>query len=794
VNVGLWLRMGAALAMLAAAVTLPVVLASAGSAPSPVPLTQVHKDPFEDGLGYHGSEEEPSIIAAANPARAPGDLAKSSTIIATQQTGRVYDGGASDIGYEISVDGGKSWKNGVLPLTMQGGVSDTCAGPLNRASDTVTVYDQKHDVWLVSTLGLANGANVPAVYVNRGTVDFKKKDVDWGPPICTHITQPSADSPDKNWITCDNWPQSKGYGNCYEEYDNNGNGNRILMQWTDDSGLTWHPVPDLNTNPAIPGNGNTGDVQNETTLAAAASPGDTNVKVSSVNSLGTTLAAAAAAGATNIKVTSIAPFFATTLSAAANPGDTNIKVGTVTGLQPGETINVGSGGSPESVVIQSVGSAGANGTGVTLTSALAAAHAGGSPVTLGGQTINVDTGAALETGSIASVGTAGSGGTGVTLTAPLASAHPSGSQVNVATIDVDVDPSGGNQETVSVLSVGTSGQAGTGVDFTPALTRSHVQGAPTANAAAPSVGRTGGIGGVPLVQPPPPGAAPGTVCGRVVVPIQVNGVSWFSSSDCGLHWSAATQILPSMTSTHSVPQIRTSLLPTSAMGGDGAIYLVWQTRSFRTGTTSATPNDIALSVMPAPTDAQPNPPFGPPARIPIDQPNDNTNTNDHFIPGIAADPSTSGDSTHLGLFYYHYDYHSPGGTCSYLNPENPDSQCTMDVGFVSSTDAGNTWSDPLYLASMGLPDLVRSSQGLMVGDYSTADVIPAGPNAGNAISAFAIGITDKTLDQPLFVPKNGIPIPFSAGKHKKEKPTKDAIAKADEEGVQQQPNVPPSVP
>jgi hypothetical protein len=27
------------------------------------------------------------------------------------------------------------------------------------------------------------------------------------------------DSPDKNWITCDNWEASAGYGNCYEEYD-----------------------------------------------------------------------------------------------------------------------------------------------------------------------------------------------------------------------------------------------------------------------------------------------------------------------------------------------------------------------------------------------------------------------------------------------------------------------------------------------------------------------------------------------------------------------------------------------
>ena len=114
---------------------------------------------------------------------------------------------------------------------------------------------------------------MPAVYVNRGTVDFEKKDIDWGPPICQHITQPAADSPDKNWITCDNWPTSKGYGTCYDEYDNNGNGNRILMQWTDDSGLTWHPAPNLNTNPAAPGNGNTGDVAERDDAGGSGEPG-----------------------------------------------------------------------------------------------------------------------------------------------------------------------------------------------------------------------------------------------------------------------------------------------------------------------------------------------------------------------------------------------------------------------------------------------------------------------------------------------------------------------------------------
>src|SRR5262249_3541543 len=151
----------------------------------------------------------------------------------------------------------------------------------------------------------------------------------------------------------------------------------------------------------------------------------------------------------------------------------------------------------------------------------------------------------------------------------------------------------------------------------------------------PQTGHTGDIGGVPLVQPPPPGSPPGSTCGRLVIPLATNGVSWWTSNDCGHHFSAETQIKPNMTARHNVPQMRPPLPPTSAMDGAGNIYVVWQTRSFRVGSVASTPNDIAMSIMPAPTAANPNPSFGPPFRIPIEADNTNANTNDHFIPGIS---------------------------------------------------------------------------------------------------------------------------------------------------------------
>ena len=198
----------------------------------------------------------------------------------------------------------------------------------------------------------------------------------------------------------------QGLRQLLREYDNNGNGNRESMQVSTDGGVTWGPAPNRNSN-AVPGNGNTGDVTGETTLASAAGSGtaahagDTNIKVASVTGIGTTLAAAAAAGDQNIKVASVTPFFATTLAAAANAGDTNIKVASVTEHGRRQDDQRRHRREPvESAVIQSVGTAGATGTGVTLTAPLALAHASGAPVTLAGQPVNVDTGAGAETGTI----------------------------------------------------------------------------------------------------------------------------------------------------------------------------------------------------------------------------------------------------------------------------------------------------------------------------------------------------------------------------------------------------------
>src|SRR5581483_2426165 len=57
----------------------------------------------------------------------------------------------------------------------------------------------------------------------------------WSTPV---IVAQGADL-DKDWITCDDTSTSPHYGNCYAEWDDNGNSNLIYMSTSSDGGLTW---------------------------------------------------------------------------------------------------------------------------------------------------------------------------------------------------------------------------------------------------------------------------------------------------------------------------------------------------------------------------------------------------------------------------------------------------------------------------------------------------------------------------------------------------------------------------
>jgi len=177
-------------------------------------LIKVSHDIYTDAQAQHKTEVE------------PGEFAFGTTIVSAFQVGRVFGGGASNIGWATSTNGGTTWKHGYLP-----GITGNGGGPFGQASDASVAYDAKRKVWLISSLGIG-GASV-AVLVNRSI----NGGLTWGKPVTV-----ATGSNDKGWIICDDNKASPHYGNCYVEYDIPGGGDSVQMRTSTDGGAHWGPA------------------------------------------------------------------------------------------------------------------------------------------------------------------------------------------------------------------------------------------------------------------------------------------------------------------------------------------------------------------------------------------------------------------------------------------------------------------------------------------------------------------------------------------------------------------------
>jgi hypothetical protein len=245
-------------------------------------------------------------------------------------------------------------------------------------------------------------------------------------------------------------------------------------------------------------------------------------------------------------------------------------------------------------------------------------------------------------------------------------------------------------------------------------------------ARAPSGGAIG-LGGQPVVRPN----------GTVVVPFEsIAGslaVRSFSSTNGGSSWGA-TVLVSGIKHHGAAGSLRESPLPSAAVDHAGTVYVAWADCRFRTGCTS---NDIVLAKSTGPST------WAAPVRVPIDPV---TSTVDHFTPGVAVAPGTSGATARIGLTYYYY----PNASCSA-------STCKLDAGFVSSVNGGATWSAPAQIAGpMSLSWLPDTSEGIMFGDY-IATAIVAGGNAYPVIPVSRAS-SGSAFQQAMYVPAGGLVI------------------------------------
>jgi hypothetical protein len=195
------------------------------------------------------------------------------------------------------------------------------------------------------------------------------------------------------------------------------------------------------------------------------------------------------------------------------------------------------------------------------------------------------------------------------------------------------------------------------------------------------------IGGQPVTLPN----------GNVVVPIDnatQTKLEAVVSGNGGVSFGQVI-VITTITAFQDPGNIRSSPLPSAEIDGAGNVYVAWQDCRFRTGCTA---NDIVYVTSADGVG------WSLVKRVPIDGV---TSGVDHFVPGIGVDKGTSGPSAHVAVTYYYY----PNASCTIAT-------CQLDVGFISTTNGGSTWSAAVQLAGpMMNVWLPQTTKGRMFGDY-----------------------------------------------------------------------------
>ena len=198
------------------------------------------------------------------------------------------------------------------------------------------------------------------------------------------------------------------------------------------------------------------------------------------------------------------------------------------------------------------------------------------------------------------------------------------------------------------------------------------------------------------------------------------------SGNGGVSWSQVITITP-ITAAGDPGNIRSAPLPSAEIDGAGKVFVTWEDCRFRPGCTM---NDLVYVTSSDGVN------WSSVKRIPIDPV---TSSVDHLIPGLAVDKATSGSTAHVAVAYYYF----PNVGCL--------EACQLDIGSISSTTGGASWSAPVQLAGpMNLHWLPNTNQGWMVGDYISTSFAGGASHAALVVAKppSANGLLDVALYDP----------------------------------------------
>ena len=196
-----------------AAFALVSATASRGGAGDRRPLMlHVSRDTTTAPAFQHETEVEPAIAAGGR------------ALVTVFQMGRSRRHGAAAIGFASSLDGGRSWHQGVLPPLTRADASPSSAVDI---TDPVVAYDRVHAVWLATSIAsYANGSRTLQVHRSPDGLE-------WSAPVAA-----ATGVLDREAVTCDAGAKSSFRGRCYLVFTRENIG-RLGVRWSDDGGSTW---------------------------------------------------------------------------------------------------------------------------------------------------------------------------------------------------------------------------------------------------------------------------------------------------------------------------------------------------------------------------------------------------------------------------------------------------------------------------------------------------------------------------------------------------------------------------